>query len=54
MDNRTWQELCQAIMQEKDPIRLMDLVHELNRALEDRERHLRASESLPRTRPNEQ
>ncbi|HEY7098436.1 MAG TPA: hypothetical protein VH437_17050 [Terriglobales bacterium] len=54
MDNRTWQELCQAIMQEQDPIRLMDLVHLLNRALEDRERHLRATGGLPNPSPNEQ
>jgi len=41
MDNRTWKELCEAIMLEKDPQRLMELVDELNRTLELREQQLR-------------
>jgi hypothetical protein len=45
MDNRTWKELCEAIMLEKDPQRLMELVDELNRTLELREQQLRKTRS---------
>jgi hypothetical protein len=41
MDNQTWKSLCEAIMLEKDPQRLMTLVEELNEALEHREQELR-------------
>ena len=41
MDNRTWRELCEAIMKERDPQRLMTLVDDLNQALEIREKQLR-------------
>jgi len=41
MDNRTWRELCEAIMKERDPQQLMILVNELNQALELREKQLR-------------
>jgi hypothetical protein len=43
MDNQTWKSLCEAIMLEKDPQRLMTLVEELNQALEHREQELRTS-----------
>jgi hypothetical protein len=43
MDDQTWKTLCEAIMLENDPQRLMSLVEELNQALEDREHALRAS-----------
>jgi hypothetical protein len=43
MDDQTWKTLCQAIMLENDPQRLMSLVEELNQALEHREQELRAS-----------
>jgi hypothetical protein len=43
MDNTKWKELCQAIMQENDPQRLMMLVDELNQALEQREKALKAT-----------
>ncbi|HXZ81297.1 MAG TPA: hypothetical protein VEG30_15315 [Terriglobales bacterium] len=36
-----WKDLCRAIMIEKDPARLMNLVDQLNRELETRERELR-------------
>lgn len=42
MDDQTWKTLCEAIMIENDPERLMSLVEELNKALEDREEELRA------------
>jgi hypothetical protein len=35
-----WKELCQAIVEESDSNRLMELVHTLNRVLEDRESKL--------------
>ena len=41
MDDQTWKTLCEAIMLENDPQRLMSLVEELNQALEDREQELR-------------
>lgn len=40
MPERTWEELCRAIMQELDPQRLIALVEELNYALEQREQDL--------------
>jgi hypothetical protein len=35
-----WKELCQAIVEESDSNRLMELVNKLNRILEDRETEL--------------
>jgi hypothetical protein len=35
-----WKELCQAIVEESDSNRLMELVHKLNRVLEERENKL--------------
>lgn len=43
MDDQTWKTLCEAIMLENDPQRLMSLVEKLNQALEDREQELRTS-----------
>jgi len=39
-----WRELCEAIMNESDPEKLMDLVNELNRVLEEREKELRRNQ----------
>jgi hypothetical protein len=49
MTKRSWQELCEAIMQEQDPQTLLSLVEELNRALDHRETELKHShpEFLP-------
>jgi hypothetical protein len=41
MGDRSWKDLCEAIMQEGDPQKLMTLVDELNRALDQRESELR-------------
>ncbi|HEX3102983.1 MAG TPA: hypothetical protein VHQ22_00940 [Terriglobales bacterium] len=35
-----WKELCQAIVEESDSNRLMELVNKLNRVLEERENKL--------------
>ena len=35
--NERWKELCQAIVDEPDSTRLMELVSKLNRVLEERE-----------------
>jgi hypothetical protein len=35
--SQRWMQLCQAVLDEKDPDRLIDLVTELNDALEQRE-----------------
>lgn len=35
---RDWRELCQAVANELDPAKLMDLIAELTRALDDRDR----------------
>lgn len=36
-----WRELCEAIVQEADSKRLMELIEKLNRLLEEREGHSR-------------
>ncbi len=41
MDDQTWRTLCEQIMQERDPQKLIALVAELNRALDQRERSLK-------------
>ena len=41
MSAADWKELCEAIMKEMDPEKLMDLVDQLNRTLEEREKELR-------------
>jgi hypothetical protein len=43
MNDHKWQELCQAIMAESDPHKLLKLVTELNRVLDEREQELRRS-----------
>jgi len=44
-----WKELCQAIVEEPDSNRLMELVNKLNRVLEERETAFR-----PRSEVHEQ
>jgi hypothetical protein len=41
MGENNWRELCEQIMKENDPEKLMDLVEQLNQALEAREEELR-------------
>jgi hypothetical protein len=41
MGENNWQELCERIMQETDPERLISLVEQLNLALDKREQELR-------------
>lgn len=41
MKDESWRQLCEAIMKEKDPHRLMEMVAELNIKLEEREIELR-------------
>ena len=36
-DNKTWQELCEAASNESDPEKLMALISELMRALDERD-----------------
>jgi len=45
---KDWREICEAAANEPDPIRLMELIVELNRALDehDKKRHEMAVESL--------
>jgi hypothetical protein len=38
MNETTWRELCEAIMKEQDPKKLLNLVDDLNRELERREK----------------
>jgi hypothetical protein len=47
MEKRTmttdrWKDLCEAIMREPDPRKLMELVEKLNQTLEERENELKA------------
>jgi len=37
MNDTKWRELCEAIMKEQDPNKLLSLVDQLNRELERRE-----------------
>jgi hypothetical protein len=41
MSENTWRELCEAIMREKNPKKLLVLVDALNRELDQREKELR-------------
>lgn len=41
-----WRELCEAIVQEPDSKRLMELVEKLNRVLEERETHEQKKNSM--------
>lgn len=51
MGENNWRELCEQIMKENDPDKLMELVEQLNQALEAREEELRnvASRNLPKS-----
>jgi hypothetical protein len=40
---RDWRELCKAAATELDPAKLMDLIAELTRALDEREKQRRAT-----------
>jgi hypothetical protein len=44
-NDHRWRELCQLIMTEKDPQKLLTLVRELNQEFERREKQLRSPES---------
>jgi hypothetical protein len=41
MGENNWRDLCERIMKESDPAKLMELVEQLNQALEAREEELR-------------
>jgi hypothetical protein len=41
MPDSTWKQLCEAIMRESDPQKLLALVEELNRTLDEREKVLK-------------
>lgn len=41
MPDSTWKELCEAIMRETDAQKLLALVEELNRILDEREKELK-------------
>jgi len=41
MEDTRWKELCEAIIREKDPRKLIMLVEQLNEHLEQREEQLR-------------
>ena len=43
MKETTWQELCEAIMREQEPQKLLMLVNQLNHALDCREHELQQS-----------
>jgi hypothetical protein len=54
MEKRTmttdrWKDLCEAIMREPDPQKLMELVEKLNLTLEERENELKAKRGEPRS-----
>lgn len=42
MPDSTWKQLCEAIMRETDPQKLLALVEELNRTLDQREKDLKS------------
>lgn len=39
--SKDWQELCKAAANEQDPEKLMDLIFQLNQALEERQKNER-------------
>jgi hypothetical protein len=45
-----WKRLCEQASSEKDPVKLLQLVQEINRLLRDKENRLRATR---RTEPSE-
>ena len=42
-DKERWQELCAQAAEEQDPVRLMNLVKEINELLDEKEARLKAS-----------
>ena len=44
-DNERWKELCALASKEQDPDKLLALVEELNRLLDEREQRLRRNQS---------
>jgi len=49
MTTDRWKELCEAIMREPDPQKLLELVEKLNLTLEERENELKAKRGVPRS-----
>jgi len=49
---RDWRELAQKAADEKDPKKLLGIIEELNRALEDRENQIRGRLARPGRSPN--
>ena len=47
-EKERWMELCELATKEQDPVKLMELVAEINRILEAKERRLTAAE--PKTK----
>ncbi len=47
-DKEQWRRLCEQAAVEQDPARLMELIHEINRLLEEKE--LRLKRQSPDTR----
>jgi hypothetical protein len=45
MSDVTWKSLCEAIMRETDPQKLLALVEELNHTLDQREKDLKRDHS---------
>ena len=40
-NDQHWKKLCEALLEEKDPVQLQHLATKLNRELEDREERMR-------------
>ena len=47
MTHTPWKQLCEAIMKEQDPQKLLALVDELNRELEQQTNLLRGGAAMP-------
>jgi hypothetical protein len=43
-EKERWIELCELATKEQDPVKLMDLVAEINRILESKEQRLKAAD----------
>lgn len=43
-EKERWMELCELATKEQDPVRLMELVAEINRILEAKEQRLKAAD----------
>jgi hypothetical protein len=48
---RTWRELSEAAAREQDPEKLLELVEQLNKALEEEENQLKKQHSISPPRP---